>query len=363
MKFFRLHDAQDHVTSEGVDSGSALAPAGSTLLLVRGMTLHERVPVCLISRPMAFNQDVKALIAKQGVEKAFLAYWLAANEDLLLNRVDSASHGTGRILSEALRSVPLTLPPLSEQKRIVDLFASLDDKIELNRRMNKTLNGITGAIFKSWFAASDTGAFDKAEGVAAFSSVATISRESVTPADHLTESLDHYSIPAFDNARLPSVEKGAQIKSNKFVVHDDSVLLSKLNPRIPRVWMPVLTAGRRAICSTEFLVLEPTDSSSREYLYDLCMSQSFLDVFATMVTGTSGSHQRVKPEYLEQMPVVVPRRSWLRRYTAVVRPLHSKVAHNLRENLLLADLRDTLLPKLMCGDVRINDAEKTMAPA
>ncbi len=252
---------------------------------------------------------------------------------------------------------PIMVPQLDEQRAIGLLLGALDDKIELNRRLNETLEAIARAIFKSWFVDCDP-ARARSGGTVPFSLIATIRRESVNPSEYSTESLDHYSIPAFDEARLPTVERGAQIKSNKFVVREDSVLLSKLNPRIPRVWMPLLRAGRRAICSTEFLVLEPKDSSSREYLYDLCTSRSFLDVFATLVTGTSGSHQRVKPEYLEQMLVVAPSKSGLKSYIEVARPLHHKVAQNLRESSILAALRDALLPKLISGEIRLKDAEK-----
>jgi type I restriction enzyme S subunit len=127
--------------------------------------------------------------------------------------------------------------------------------------------------------------------------------------------------------------------------------------------LPLLNVGRRAICSTEFLVLQARDAFSREYLYGLCTSQSFLEVFTTMVTGTSGSHQRVKPEYLDQMLVTVPSEPRSKKYTNLVRPLHAKAAHNLQESFMLAALRDTLVPKLMSGEIRLKDAEKIAAPA
>src|SRR6266550_6359417 len=93
LKILRLRDAEDHVTAEAVDAGSRLAPAGSTFLLVRGMTLHNDVPICVAMRDMAFNQDIKALRAKPGVDDSFLAYWFCAHKPALLAAVDHAGHG------------------------------------------------------------------------------------------------------------------------------------------------------------------------------------------------------------------------------------------------------------------------------
>lgn len=250
--------------------------------------------------------------------------------------------------------LPIPLPPPRERRLVVEFLDALERKLALNSATNATIEKIAGTVFQSWFVDSNR---SQASMPAAFDSIATISREAVNPAEYPTESFDHYSIPAFDQGCLPIVEIGEHIKSNKFVVQEDSVLLSKLNPRIPRIWMPLLSGTRRAICSTEFLVIEPRGISSREYLYGLCSSQSFLDTFAMMVTGTSGSHQRVKPEYLQQMPVVVPTEFGLRRYTELVRPLHAKVAQKLRERSILSALRDAILPKLVSGTIRFKELE------
>jgi type I restriction enzyme, S subunit len=173
------------------------------------------------------------------------------------------------------------------------------------------------------------------------------------------ETFDHYSIPSFDEHNLPVPETGKAIKSNKFIVPRDAVLLSKLNPRIPRVWLPDVRAERRSICSTEFLVLRHTQVS-REYLFSLCTSDAFLQEFTTMVTGTSGSHQRVKPEFLEAIEVTIPDAATMQHFTELVAPIYRRIALNLRENLALSALRDTLLPKLLSGEARLLDTEQAI---
>jgi type I restriction enzyme S subunit len=255
------------------------------------------------------------------------------------------------IRQSELRKILLPIPPIQEQERIAEILGSLDDKIELNRSINETLEATAHTIFTLWLGALEAFQEDN------FSRIATISRDSVNPSDAPTEVFDHYSIPAYDETRLPVIEQGAQIKSNKFIVHSDSVLLSKLNPRIPRIWMPKTGVERRSICSTEFLVLRPTEISSREFIYGYCNSPEFQDQFATMVTGTSGSHQRVQPDYLERMEIGLPPVDLVHKYTETVKPLHKRYASNLSENLTLAILRDVLLPKLVSGKLRVRAKE------
>jgi type I restriction enzyme S subunit len=164
MKSFRLHDAEDHISPLAVGNGAKLVPAGTILLLVRGMTLHNDVPICMVTREMAFNLDIKALRPAKNVDGAFLAYWLLANKPELLASVDHAGHGTGRLVTDTLKEKPVQLPPLAEQKAIAAVLGALDDKIELNRRMNATLEAMARALFQSWFVDFDPVRRNKDEG-------------------------------------------------------------------------------------------------------------------------------------------------------------------------------------------------------
>jgi type I restriction enzyme, S subunit len=151
MKRFRLDDTEDHVTEEGVANGTRLVPSGTVLLLARGMTLLNNVPICVANRPMTFNQDVKALRPKPHVRDDFLLYLLLGNKERLLSLVDLAGHGTGRLNSDELKALDVVLPPEPEQRAIAHILGTLDDKIELNRRMNETLEAMARALFQSWF--------------------------------------------------------------------------------------------------------------------------------------------------------------------------------------------------------------------
>ena len=129
MKTLRLGDAADHITSVAVDNGAKLVPPGTLLMLTRGMTLLKDVPICIAGREMSFNQDVKALFPKAKVRSDFLAFLLLANKLRLLNMVDVAGHGTGKLDTDELKSFDLTIPNPKEQKRIADCLSSLDTQI------------------------------------------------------------------------------------------------------------------------------------------------------------------------------------------------------------------------------------------
>src|SRR6266853_1925055 len=114
---FRLSDSQLKVTMLGAQSGTRLVPAGTVLILVRGMTLLKDVRVGLTTRTMTFNQDVRALILKSGVSSEFLAYSFVASKQRLRGFVDTAGHGAGRLASDFLQELPIFLPPMPEQSR------------------------------------------------------------------------------------------------------------------------------------------------------------------------------------------------------------------------------------------------------
>ena len=129
MKVFRVGHAQDQVTERAIESGSRKAPVGSVLLVVRGMILAHTFPVCLTTRDLAFNQDVKAVVPNQGLDGTFLAHWFVGNGEKMLGLVTEATHGTKRIDLRDLLDFAVTLPPLPEQKLIASILDTVDEVI------------------------------------------------------------------------------------------------------------------------------------------------------------------------------------------------------------------------------------------
>ena len=160
----------------------------------------------------------------------------------------------------------------------------------------------------------------------------SVHKEQITPSSFHDDLFAHYSIPAYDARQVPLVESGSQIKSNKFTVPSDAVLVSKLNPRFPRVWSPDIVDGEPAICSTEFLVLCPGRLIDRRFLHHLCMNPSFRASLLERVTGTSGSHQRVSPQSVLEIEVSVPPLPEQRAIAHILGTLDDKIELNRRMN-------------------------------
>jgi type I restriction enzyme, S subunit len=377
-----LWTTEEFVNEEGAKH-SVRVPAGSLIVSNSGVSLGFAV----IPQVEGCIHDGWLLLDNfRDVERDYLYYCI----NLLTSRIRQMADGTTQpnLNTDIARRLLIPLPPQTEQRAIAYLLGTLDEKIGLNRRMNETLELLARAIFKSWFADFDP-VRAKSEGrqpfgldaetTALFSDsfqdspvgkipkgwkpghvgeLAELSHKTFNPGDAPDEVFDHYSLPAFDENHWPAEQLGSQIKSNKTVVPTDAVLLSKLNPRIPRIWLPQVNPSRRSVASTEFLVATSKVGVSREYLFCLFSSNAFLDVFESLVTGTSGSHQRVKPEFLLAMQAVIPPFPLIGSFTRLVAPLLAQYVANLAESRILASLRDTLLPKLISGDIRIGQAGK-----
>lgn len=153
----RYSNSDLKITKLGLESGSRLALKGSILLLVRGSTLHNRIPVGIAVRDVAFNQDVKAirvkpeLAARQVTDEMYLYYWLKANEKKLLEMVEHTGIGAGKLDTKRLQDLEIRLPSWSEQRQIVASATAIDEKEILNSCINQTLERMAQAIFKSWF--------------------------------------------------------------------------------------------------------------------------------------------------------------------------------------------------------------------
>jgi type I restriction enzyme S subunit len=126
--------------------------------------------------------------------------------------------------------------------------------------------------------------------------LAVLHQEQVNPGDHPDQMFRHFSLPAFDAGQVPVHERGSSIGSHKFTVPSGAILVSKLNPRIPRVWEPDTESDVPAVASTEFLVLLPRAGVDRRFLKYACLAPPFRLELESRTTGTSGSHQRVRPD-------------------------------------------------------------------
>jgi type I restriction enzyme S subunit len=126
MKSFEMSDTSEHLSLTAAKVGSRVMPAETVFIVVRGMILAHSFPVVLASKPMAFNQDVKAVTAGQRLSGRFLAHWFVANSGYFLRKVTEATHGTKKLDMENLVATPIGLPPLTEQIAIIEREAAID---------------------------------------------------------------------------------------------------------------------------------------------------------------------------------------------------------------------------------------------
>jgi type I restriction enzyme S subunit len=251
---------------------------------------------------------------------------------------------------ENFASGSISLPSLPEQKAIAVVLSSLDDKIDLLHRQNLTLEAMAETLFRQWFVVEAREDWEEY----AISDFADHIKINVVPSKNADTIFHHYSLPAYDSGQKPTIEIGSKILSNKYKVIENSILVSKLNPRFPRIWAISLLHKQTAICSTEFQVLKPKSESLFGYLYFLLHSNDVKEELTMASSGTSGSHQRVKPEDIFNVKTLLPSVSQAEKFSNQVLPNIKKIEANRIQILTLETLRDTLLPKLMSGDVRVN---------
>jgi len=336
----------------------------------------------------------------QGNDELFTYYFLKT--------IDFSSYNTGSaqpsLNRNHLYSIPVNIPPLPEQKAIAHILGTLDDKIELNRRMNVTLVGMAQALFKSWFVDFDPvidnalaagnpipdelapraevrrqalangaanreaakpfpAAFQFTEELGwipegwtlqSFESLATLDTESVKPFEQPSTVWEHYSIPSFDSSGMPSWDRGDEIKSNKYRVKPGAILSSKLNPETERTWWPFMLDGETAICSTEFMQFVPKNLAEQAFVYSLIRSAPFQANILERVTGSTGSRQRAQPKEIAKIGVLDCGEPLRAEFAKVALPLFQSVRNNSLRNQTLTKLRDTLLPKLISGELNIS---------
>lgn len=123
-----LNDAMDHITNAGLENGSKLALTRSVFVVVRGMILAKDVPVALAERPMAINQDMKAIVPGDRISSEFLLYGLATFKDNLFRRVGRSGHGTATLKGSEVAAFKLYLPDLETQAEIGSVIENLEIK-------------------------------------------------------------------------------------------------------------------------------------------------------------------------------------------------------------------------------------------
>ena len=278
----------------------------------------------------------------------------------------------------------LPIPPQPVQARIATLLDTLDDKVELNRRMNETLEATARALFKSWFVdfepvrAKMAGRatelpqtianlfptkFDQVESrdvpagwdTRSLAGIATACRQNIVPADFTDETpyigLEH--MPRRSIA-LGSWGLAEGIKSAKTRFQKGDILFGKLRPYFHKVGI----APVDGVCSTDIVVIAPKSPEWSAFVAATVSSDQFVSHADRTSTGTR--MPRTSWKSMGQYAVCTPPRQLALAYQEAVQPVLDKIVVNVHSNVALSCLRDALLPKLISGEIRLAEAAQAV---
>lgn len=172
---------------------------------------------------------------------------------------------------------------------------------------NENLEQQARSIFQSWFINYEPfgGSAPSDWQPSTLGQVAIMKTDSWSPAKNPDIEVEHYSIPAYDEKHYPVFEIASGIKSNKYLLTSNSVMISKLNPDTKRIWRPICLS-EHPVCSTEFIVYEAKKNGQRDYIYSLIDSSPFFNHLCSHTTGSTNSRQRATPKATLDFSFILP---------------------------------------------------------
>jgi type I restriction enzyme, S subunit len=389
-----------HITGGRLDLASAYLISQEDFDDINKRSKVERWDVLLsmigtVGEPCLVKDDPTFAIKNIGLFKSngeyegkWLYYYLRSPHAQQIIREQSRGTTQAYIPLGALRDFPVVVPnDPKEMQAIACILGALDDKIELNRRMNRTLEGLARAIFQSWFvdfapvrakAAGRTPAglapsvaalfpagFEKSElgeipkgwRVGAIDEVAEINVQTLGRGDSL-EIIDYIEISEVMRGEVATVTRYSRgdepSRARRRLRHGDTAL-STVRPDRGAYFL-CLEPPDSLIASTGFAVFT-SRIGHWGFLYAMLTRKEIGEELGRLADG--GAYPAVRPEVIGKLPVVVPRDTRvIEAYDGLAQPLLQRSAVNRRESRALAALRDALLPKLISGELRVPDAER-----
>lgn len=279
--------------------------------------------------------------------------------------------GLGHVTQRDMKAMKVRLPPLDEQRRIAAVLGALDDRIEVNRRMNRTLEAMAQALFRSRFVdfdgrddlvESETGPipsgwrWGKPADLIKFDPRMKLKKGTVARYLGMSE------VPT-EGFAIGELEERPYKGGSKFVLGD--TLLARITPSLENgktALVDFLEPGEVAFGSTEFIVMRGREGTPREYVYCLARSPEFRDFAIQHMTGSSG-RQRVSRDDFDHYDLPIPPRDELAAFDKAARPMFERISINHEHSRTLAALRDALLPRLVSGELRVPEAESAVEAA
>jgi type I restriction enzyme S subunit len=320
--------------------------------------------------PAVLNQHIFKVNAKTGIDQRFLRYLLEYHMPIFKLLVRDKATTMGHVRIEDLKNIEAAIPPLQEQRKIAEILGSLDDKIELNYEMNKTLEAIAQAIFENWFVNFEP---FKDELVYSKELDKKIPKEweikpvsevvHVNPPRKLRKGIVARKISMSDLKPWQSWIESWSYEEYKGgpTFQNGDTLFARISPSLENgktALVLILDEGEIAFGTTEFIVLAPKVIKSNYYVFCLARTRDVREKAIRAMSGSSG-RQRVPNDIFDRILIPVPPEEVIKEFDKLASPLFEMIKVNAKENLVLARIRDALLPKLLSGEIRVKvDVEK-----
>ena len=265
----------------------------------------------------------------------------------------TGSSGRQRVQKDVLENVEIKLPPLEEQEKIANILSSLDDKIELNNEMNKTLEEMAQSIFKRWFVDFE---FPNEDGEPYKSSGGEMvdSELGIIPKGWDVGTLDNLGV--FKNGK--GIKQDLRNDNGKNLIYGSNGIIGKTDDVLQKDNCIII--GRvGAYCGSIQLSLEPcwvTDNAimgtakQKEYLPYL---HRFLLNYPLRESAGGSAQPLINQSILKSILTVIPPNELFDKYYNISKEIISKIDDNNKENIMLCEIRDSLLPKLMSGEIKV----------
>ena len=315
----------------------------------------ERLPVALydeekpaIVSPAYFMFEV---IDNSILNEDYLMMWFRRPEFDRICWLHTDGSVRGGITWDDICRLELPIPPIENQLEIVNSYKAITERIALKQKINDNLEATAQALYTSWFIdfepfELDDDGFPLGWKKHTLNDKLTTSTQSVNPQKMPAEFVWHYSIPAFDAEKLPVNDETQSILSNKYIVPNDALLVSKLNPDTKRIWR-TLSCFENAICSTEFIVFSSKQPSHRDFYYLLFNTKEFVDFLVSNATGSTNSRMRVKPASSLDYEFICPDDKTIDSFCSKVKPFLDKIENNYLEIRNLNELLPLAVTKMM----------------
>lgn len=326
-----ISETRENVTPLGIENSSARLLPAETVCLSRTASVGY---VVMMGRPMATSQDFVNWVCGPELNPHYLKFILLLEQESVRRFAHGTTHQT--MYYPEAKALHVLVPDRETQDSIVAVLGALNDLAELNRAVATDCESLAILLAQSATATSPLG--DLAES------------PKIKPAKPAGQ-VYLYSLPAYDQGRLPASVGADEIKSSKVPLAMPTALVSRLNPHIPRVWMAYPDEATTSFASTEFVPFTGLSAAAEE-VWAACAGQGFLTHLRSLVTGTTGSHQRVDREDMTAIPVPDVRQlppEFRSAITSCVREANESRQQGRRSS----DTLDELLPLLLSARVMV----------